>query len=94
MMSIFSISFGSITLKSDPIFTPSTITRGELLPFVVIPRILIFNEAPGDPEFAVTWTPAAFPVKASSILAGFFSAILSAFKEENAPDTNSFLWLP
>ena len=54
MMSIFSISLGSIILKSGPILTPSTITSGLLSPLEVIPRILIFNEAPGEPELAVT----------------------------------------
>jgi len=69
-------------------------TSGELFPLVVIPRILIFRDAPGDPEFAVTWTPAALPVSASSILAGLVLVIFSALNEEKEPETSSLRWLP
>ena len=83
------ISLGLTTDKSSITF-PSTSIKGLLSLFVEIPRILILDPEPGEPEFEVTFTPATCPCKACSILTGFSFSIALEPITVTAPVTSFF----
>ena len=59
-------------------------------PLVEIPRIRMLEAAPGEPEEAVTFTPATCPCNACSIRVGFSCSMDSLETTDTAPVT-SFL---
>src|SRR6476661_338834 len=72
--------FGTSVLPVGPLVdivelsigVPSTTNNGCPVPWIVLsPRILIDDDAPGDPDCCVTTTPGAFAASAETTLVSF-----------------------
>ena len=77
-----------------PVGMPSTTHRGSALLSEPVPRIRIDWVDPGCPEFWVTWTPAARPCRACSVLSTGTEVASLTSMVPTAPEILLLCWLP